>query len=100
MTQYILYAWGFYYFIVKVKGLPTYQNKYKFNSKRFKATWVNALKGIGLIFCGKAIAVFLSSLSYDIDKGKIDLVLGAPLVVFSIIKIAKILNKRDERGKI
>jgi hypothetical protein len=97
MTEYILYAWGFYYFIVRIKGLPTYRNNYKWDIKQLKATWVNCLKGLGLMLCGKIIAVFLNNLNrYDISKGKVDMFLATPLIIFSIIKIAKLLNKRDK----
>ena len=83
MTQYILYAWGFYYFIRKV------------DYKRLKETWVNCLKGFGLMVCGKIIAVFLVFLGrYDISSDKVDMFLGAPLIIFTIYKIARLLNKR------
>lgn len=85
MTQYILYAWGFYYFIRKV------------DYKQFKKTWVNCLKGSGLILCGKVIAFFLNFLNrYDISSDKVDMLLGIPLIIFSVIKIAKLLNKREK----
>jgi hypothetical protein len=88
MTEYILYAWGLYYFIRKT------------NFKRFKATWINCFKGFILMLFGKMIAVFLGFQNkYDMDVNKIDMFLGIPLVVFSIIKIAKFLNKKDKNTK-
>ena len=100
MTEYFLYVWGFYYFIVRIEGLPTYWNKYRFDFKRVKATWINGLKGFGLMLCGKVIAVFLAFLEQrEISTEKIDMFLATPLIIFSIIKIAKLLNKRDDKGR-
>jgi hypothetical protein len=89
MTEYILYAWAWYYFILKV------------DYKRFKTTWTGLLKGIGLGICGNIVnrsnlsIIFDSLHIYDIDMGKVDMFLGIPLIIFSITKIAKLLNKRD-----
>lgn len=85
MTEYILYAWGFYYFIKKV------------NNRGFRANWFNYVKGVGLFISGKAVAIFLNSLSSgDTDISKVDAFFAIPLILFSIYKIAKLLNKRDE----
>lgn len=96
MTEYILYAWVWYYLIFKV------------DYKRFKATWVSFLKGVGLWVCGNImhrpnLSILLNSFHiYDIDVGKVDMILGIPLLIFSIIKFATLLNKknktRDNKG--
>ena|SRR3989338_8565290 len=97
MAPIILYAWGFYYFIVRIEGLPTYWNKYKFDVKRLKATWINALKGCGLMVCGKVVAILLVYANrHEMDSSKIDAFLTIPLIMLSVITIARILNKRDE----
>lgn len=96
MTPIILYAWGFYYFIMRIEGTPTYWNNYKWDVKRLKATWVNGLKGFGLMACGKIVAVFLVYADrHEMASSRIDAFLAIPLIIFSIINIAKILNKRD-----
>ncbi len=101
MTPYILYAWAWYYFIRKV------------DYRRFKATRIYFLKGIGLGICGNIIANLLrldALCRYDMDLpihpvfeglfkfNKVDMFLATPLIIFSIIKIAKLLNKRDDKG--
>ena len=85
LTSFILYGWAFYYFIKK------------FNRRQFKVTWVNILKGVGLIILGKLIAIFLLSLrNADIDVDKVDNLIGVPLFIFTIVKAAILLNKREK----
>lgn len=86
ITEFIFYGWALYFFIK--------QRDYK----QFK-TWVSFLIGVGLILCGKIIAIYLyylQSNAMDIDISKVDGFLAIPLFIGSIIIIAKLLNKKDK----
>ncbi len=85
MAESILFLWGLYYFVCKV------------DYKRFKDTWVNLLKGIGFLLCGKVMGIFMTSLyAGGADSYRVDMVFGLPLLIWTIVKVAKLFNERDE----
>jgi len=89
LISFLLFGWAVYYFIKET------------NFKQLKLTLRGFLKGIVFTFLGLLASIFitLSCEGGDVSSERLDSFLSIPVIIFTIIKIAKILNERDKSKK-
>ena len=79
MTKLICYCWALYHFTLGVKYEKS--KKYSF------------IVGVIMIFAGFSLSVMIKLYEGDLYLDKIFII---PLGIYSVVKIAKIFNKKDE----
>ena len=83
LSKFLLWAWAVYYLFIGKKYERSASYCY--------------IMGAIFAFAGSAVSFSLQSLdSFIYDIGMIDTLIAIPLGIFSIIKIAKLLNQRDK----
>jgi len=82
-SKFLFWAWAAYYLII--------------GKKYERSTSYCYVMGAIFALAGSAASISLQSLdSFIYDIGMIETLIVIPLVIFSIIKIAKLLNQRDK----
>jgi hypothetical protein len=83
LTSLLFFGWGMYYFIRET------------NFKKLKTTWKNFFKGIMFMIFAVVTNKFISlGEGGNVDIDKLDTFLAMPVLIFTIIRIAKIVNKK------